>query len=98
MGSYRGLGHTWAILVPERKGSQGLQTIRYIVVLVTGFIGGSHVVDAIRSWQEWQIWAARDPSGAEAYKTSFMANAVVAALSLAIAGLVWWLLRPRSAG
>jgi hypothetical protein len=74
-----------------------LQTIRYMVVLVTGFIGGSHVVDAIRSWQEWHIWAARDPSGAEAYKTFFMANAVTAALSLAIAGLVWWLLRPRSA-
>jgi hypothetical protein len=72
--------------------------IRYIVVLATGFIGGSRVVDAIRSWQEWHIWAARDPSGAEAYKSFFMANAVAAVLSLAIAGLVWWLLRPRLAG
>jgi hypothetical protein len=73
-----------------------LQTLRYIVVLVTGFIAGNRAVDAIRSWQEWHSWAARDPSGADAYKSFFITNAAAAALSLAIAVLVWWLLRPRS--
>jgi hypothetical protein len=75
-----------------------VQTIRYVVVFVTGFIAGNRAIDAIRSWQEWHSWAARDPSGADAYKTFFMTNAMAAAVSLAIAGLVWWLLRPRSAG
>jgi hypothetical protein len=79
----------------KQKGK--LQTIRYIAVLITGFFAGSRAVDAIRSWREWHSWAARDPSGADAYKTFFMANAIAVALSLAIAVLVWWLLRPRPA-
>jgi hypothetical protein len=85
---------------PRQGAPEGgkLQTVRYIVVLVTGFIAGSRAVAAIRSWQEWHIWAVRDPSGADAYKTFFIANASAAAVSLAIAALVWWLLRPRSAG
>jgi hypothetical protein len=73
-----------------------VQIVRYVVVLVTGFLAGSRVVDAIRSWQEWHDWSLRDPSGAEAYQTFFLVNAAAAALSLAIAGLVWFLLRPRS--
>jgi hypothetical protein len=75
--------------------NSALQTARYLTVLLAGFIGGSRAVDAIRSWQEWHAWAARDPSGADAYKTFFMVNAASAALSLAIGALVWWLLRPR---
>jgi hypothetical protein len=75
-----------------------LQVFRYLVVLVTGFIAGSRAVDAIRSWQEWHAWISRDPSGADAYRTFFLTNVVVAVVSLAIAGLVWWLLRPRTTG
>jgi hypothetical protein len=73
-----------------------VQTIRYLVVLVTGFIAGSRTVDAARSWQEWNSWAVQDPSGADAYRTFFLVNTAVALLSLSIAGLVWWLLRPRA--
>jgi hypothetical protein len=73
-----------------------LHIVRYVVVLVTGFVAGSRVVDAVSSWQEWHNWSVRDPSGAEAYKTFFLVNAAAAVLSLAIAGLVWFLLRPRS--
>jgi hypothetical protein len=72
-----------------------LQVIRYLVVLVTGFIAGSRSVDAARSWQEWHSWVAQDPSGAQAYRTFFLVNLAVALLSLSIAGLVWWLLRPQ---
>ena len=72
-----------------------MQTIRYVVVLITGFIAGSRSVDAVRSWQEWHTWAARDPSGAGEYRTFFLVNLSVALLSLSIAGLVWWLLRPK---
>ena len=71
-----------------------VQTIRYAVVLLTGFIAGSRTVDAARSWQEWHAWSLQDPSGADAYRTFFLVNMAVALLSLCIAGLVWWLLRP----
>ena len=73
-----------------------MQAIRYIVVLVTGFMAGSRIVDAAHSWQEWHSWAVNDPSGAEAYRTFFVVNLTVALLSLSIAGLVWWLLRPSA--
>jgi hypothetical protein len=67
-------------------------------VLVTGFLAGSRAVDAVQSWNEWQGQRATDPSAADAYYTLFLVDLAVAALSLAIAGLVWWLLRPRSVG
>jgi hypothetical protein len=72
-----------------------LQIIRYVVVLVTGFIAGSRCVDAVRSWHEWRVLAGTDHSAAEAYRTFFVVNALSAAVSLGIAGLVWWLLRPQ---
>ena len=75
-----------------------MQAVRYVVVLITGFIAGSRTVEAARSWQEWHSWAAQDPSGAEAYRTFFLVNTAVALLSLSIAGLVWWLLKPGSSG
>jgi len=75
-----------------------VQIIRYLVVLVTGFIAGSRTVDAARAWQEWHTWAARDSSGADAYWGFFLVNSAVALLSLSIAGLVWWLLKPRVTG
>ena len=73
-----------------------LQLIRYLVVLVTGFIAGSRAIDAVRSWQEWQTWAATDASGADAYRIFFITNSVAAIVSLLIAALVWWLLRPHA--
>lgn len=73
-----------------------MQILRYLVVLVTGFIAGSRTVDAVRSWQEWHSWVIRDPSGAEAYQIFFWRNAATSLASLLVAGLIWWLLRPRS--
>jgi ABC-type sulfate transport system permease component len=72
-----------------------VQAVRYIVVLLAGFLAGSHAVDAAHSWQEWHTWAVRDPSGAEAYRAYFLVSLAVALLSLSIAALVWWLLRPK---
>jgi hypothetical protein len=73
-----------------------VQTVRYLIVLITGFIAGSRTVDALRSWREWHSWMVRDPSGADAYRTFFMVDVAVALVSLLIAGLVWWLLRPQA--
>jgi hypothetical protein len=73
-----------------------MQPIRYAVVLLTGFIAGGRSVDAVRAWNEWQNWKVRDPSGADLYRTSFLMDMASALVSLAIAALVWWLLRPKA--
>jgi hypothetical protein len=73
-----------------------VQAVRYLVVLAAGFVAGSRVVDAVRSWQEWHQWMSRDPATAGEYRNFFMVSATVSGLSLAIAILVWWLLRPAA--
>jgi H+/Cl- antiporter ClcA len=70
--------------------------VRYGVVLLAGIIAGGRAVDAVQAWREWHRWAQRDPSAADAYRTFWMADLAVAALSLAIAILIWWLLRPSA--
>jgi hypothetical protein len=73
-----------------------VQWVRYLVVLFTGFLAGSRAVDAVQSWQEWHRQLATDPSAADAYRTFFLVDSAAALLSLVIAALVWWLLRPKA--
>ena len=68
---------------------------RYVAVLLAGFIAGGRIVSAIHAWREWHTWTERDPSGADASRTFFMVDMAIVALTLSIAGLIWWLLRPR---
>ena len=70
-----------------------IQVVRHLVVLFTGFLAGSRAVDAGFAWKEWQGTGA-SPHAA-AYREYFLVDLAVALLSLAIAGLVWWLLRPK---
>jgi hypothetical protein len=70
-----------------------VQIVRYAAVLLGGFIAGGRIVSAIHAWREWHTWAERDPSGADAYRTLFMVDLGIVAVALALAGLVWWLLR-----
>jgi hypothetical protein len=58
-----------------------VQILRHLVVLLTGFIAGTRTIDAVRSWREWPL---------------FLEDVAVVLISLALAGLVWWLLRPRA--
>lgn len=74
------------------------QAARYLAVLFVGFIAGGRIVSAIRGWREWQAWAERDPSAADAYRTFFVMDIAIVALAISIAGLIWWLLRPRPPG
>jgi hypothetical protein len=67
------------------------------VVLLAGIIAGSRAVDAVRAWVEWRRAVAIDPSAADAYRSFCIVDTTVALLSLCIAVLVWWLLRPRPA-
>jgi hypothetical protein len=88
------VNHFLAEIQTERVGR--LQILRYVVVLVTGIIAGSRMVDAVQAWREWRSWAATDISRADGYRTYFLTNTASATLSLAIAALVWWLLRPHA--
>lgn len=69
------------------------QAATYVAVLLGGFIAGGRIVSATHAWREWHTWNELDPSGADAYRTFFLVDLGVAALTVAIAGLVWWLLR-----
>ncbi|HUR95676.1 MAG TPA: hypothetical protein VMY76_13920 [Gemmatimonadales bacterium] len=71
--------------------------IRYAVVLLTGIIAGSRAVEAVQAWRDWNRFTSSDPSTAQAYRNFFLLDAGAAAVSLCIAALVWWLLRPRTA-
>lgn len=72
--------------------------VRPAVLLLTGVIAGGRVVDACQAWREWHRRAELDPSAADAYRTFLRVDLAVAALSLAVAVLVWWLLRPKVRG
>jgi hypothetical protein len=70
-----------------------MQVLRYIVVLAAGFLAGSRLVDAAQTWREWRMAAPTSPSAAEVHGY-FLRDLGIAVLSLAIAALIWWLLRP----
>jgi hypothetical protein len=85
----------WGNLVNLESMKTPVQFIRYAVGFVGGMLAGDRAVEAARAWQEWRGWRATDPSGADAYRTFFLVNAGAALLSLCLAALLWYLLRPR---
>jgi hypothetical protein len=70
--------------------------LRYSIALLGGTIAGVGAVSAIESWQQYRAWTGRDPSAAEAYLSFAATNSAVVILSVALAWLVWWLLRPSA--
>jgi hypothetical protein len=68
--------------------------VRHGIVLVGGFVAGSRGISAISAWRAWRDLAASDPSGAELYQTTAMLDLAVVVVSLALAALAWWFLRP----
>jgi uncharacterized membrane protein len=70
--------------------------LRYSIALLGGIIAGVGAITAVESWQQYRVWTGRDPSTAEAYLSFAATNSAVVVLSLALAWLLWWLLRPRS--
>jgi hypothetical protein len=68
--------------------------MRYSLALLGGIIAGVAAVSAVEAWQQYRIWKGRDPSAAAAYLSFASNNSAVVVLSLALAGLLWWLLRP----
>lgn len=71
-------------------------TLRYSIALLGGIIAGVGAVTAVESWLKYRTWAGRDPSAADAYLSFAATNSAVVVLSLALAWLLWWLLRPSS--
>jgi ABC-type Fe3+ transport system permease subunit len=69
--------------------------LRSLVVLVTGFLAGSRLVAVGISWKAWRAYKA-DSRAADALYHTFLSDLTIAVLSLVIAGLVAWLLRPAA--
>ena len=72
-----------------------MAALRYGLVLIAGMLAGNRVVEAVRAWREWHAWVGADASGSEAYRTFFLVNTTAALLSIGLAALLWYLLRPR---
>ena len=52
---------------------------------------------AAQAWRDWHRWAVSDPSAADLYRTDFWVELTIALLTVAVVGLVYWLLRPGTA-
>ena len=52
---------------------------------------------AAQAWRDWHRWAVSDPSAADLYRTEFWVELTIALLTVAVVGLVYWLLRPGTA-
>jgi hypothetical protein len=79
-----------------RQEAPAVAIVRYVVVLLTGFIAGGRTVDAVHAWREWHRVSASDTAAAAAYRTFCLVDSAAAVVSLTIAALVWWLLRDRT--
>lgn len=69
--------------------------VRYGIVLLAGIIAGGRTVGAWQAYRKSLALREVDPSGADAYRTFAQVDLAVALSCLAVAVLVWWLLRPR---
>jgi len=67
------------------------------VAFAAGAVASDRLIAAGRAWRLWHRWIREDPSGADLYRTNVWIFSCEAALMVAIAGVVFWLLRPRSA-
>jgi hypothetical protein len=70
--------------------------LRFGIVVIATLIAVSQAVGAFQSWRQYRLWRARDPSAADAYLTFAQVDAGLAALSVGVALLGWWLLRPTA--
>ena len=68
--------------------------LRFIIAVIAGIVATSQAIGAIQAWRQYRLWRERDPSAADAYLTFAQVDAVLAGVSLGIAVLGWWLLRP----
>ena len=65
------------------------------MALTGGIFAGGRAIQAVQSWQQYRVWRERDPSGAASYLTFAQVDVAVAVVSILLAALVWWLLRPE---
>ena len=71
--------------------------VRTCLALLAGIIAGGRAVSAFKSFKLYHAMTMTDPSRAEPYLTVAAYDLGILVLSVTIAGLVWWLLRPSSA-
>lgn len=69
---------------------------RFVVAFAAGAVVSDRLIAAGRAWRLWHRWIRQDPSGADLYRTNFWILSCEAALTMAMAGVVFWLLRPNA--
>ena len=70
--------------------------VRSCVALLAGMTAGGRAVGAVQSLEQYYAMRMTDPSRAEPYLAVATYDLSIVALSVTLAGLVWWLLRPSS--
>jgi hypothetical protein len=73
------------------------QAARYVVVVGCGIIAGGRAVALVQALAQARRLAPTDPAAAEAARALAAMDAMIVAVSLAIAALVWTLLKPSLA-
>jgi len=78
-------------------GGSTRDAVRWGLLLAAVAVSGYRLPSTVRNFQEWRAALAIDPSAAELYKTNFSINAVGIVIILAVAAVVFYLLRPQAA-
>ena len=81
----------------ETSGGSTRDAVRWGLLLAAVAVSGYRLPGTFRNFQAWRAALPIDPSAADLYKTNFGVNAVGIAIILAVAWVVFYLLRPRTA-
>ena len=80
----------------ETGGGSTRDAVRWGLLLAAVAVSGYRLPGTVRSFQEWRAALPVDPSAAELYKANLSVNAAGIAIILAVAWVVFYLLRPRT--
>ena len=80
----------------ETGGGSTRDAVRWGLLLAAVAVSGYRLPGTVRSFQQWRAALPVDPSAAELYKANLSVNAAGIAIILAVAWVVFYLLRPRT--
>ena len=82
--------------MPDTGRGSTRDAVRWGLLLAAVAVSGYRLPGTFRNFQQWRATFSVDPSAADFYKTNFTVNAVGIAAILIVAGVAFYLLRPRA--